>query len=608
MDSDPRRAFLPRIRARLDDLSLATRASLLYVVLIVVSVIASSLVYQRLYSSFTERRISDVSAQMVYAINASLEGFFENIEGYYLTIVSNDDVRAALLGDRINLDTGVDTGNRVIKFLSSYFWPIPGVSSIYLFDNHSGTMFYMDRQTVRIPSLSSIQQASWYQQAMSDVGRFIIARGTGGLFDIPEHNGIVSFIRGVNDFQTLKPIGIFMINVRSDFFQTLFAGTNARYRMDMAILDQEGATVVDFREVAGAKTRESLRTARIPDGSAAIVAAESHRYIVSSLAKNRYGWRIVGAIPFDALFTDTRILSLVTIIIILVNGIAVLLGILLISRMITIPIRTLLASMKGVESGKLRPVDIRAGRNEIGRLRDGYNYMISEIEQLLQRTISAQKSARQAELNVLQEQIKPHFLYNTFDAISSLILAGDNKKAYATMQALGSYYRASLSHGNEVVTVEEELGIVKNYLTILKVRYGAMFDFDIEAEPGIERFIILKLILQPLAENAVYHGIKPKAEAGHLHISVRPWKEGLRLSVSDDGVGMEEQVIEAILGRTESPGRKSIGLRGTIERLQIFYGSLAPRSFLEIHSRRGEGTTVTITIPHEPRDTEGQGK
>ena len=338
--------------------------------------------------------------------------------------------------------------------------------------------------------------------------------------------------------------------------------------------------------------------------SAAIVTVQSHRFIVSSLARNRYGWKIVGAIPFDALFSDTRILSLVTIFIILANGIAVLLGILLISRMITIPIRTLLSSMKSVESGEFRPVDIRAGRNEIGRLRDGYNLMISEIEQLLQRTISAQKSARQAELNVLQEQIKPHFLYNTFDAISSLILAGDNRQAYATMQALGSYYRASLSHGNEVVTVEEELGIVKNYLTILKVRYGTMFDFQIEAEPGIERFMILKLILQPLAENAVYHGIKPKAETGHLRISATRWHEGLHLSVSDDGVGMEEERREAILCPARSPGRMSIGLRGTIERLQIFYGHPEIGSLLDIRSRRGEGTTVTITIP---REMAGQG-
>ena len=152
--------------------------------------------------------------------------------------------------------------------------------------------------------------------------------------------------------------------------------------------------------------------------------------------------------------------------------------------------------------------------------------------------------------------------------------------------------------------VEEELGIVRNYLTILKVRYGAMFDFDIQMQPGVERFMILKLILQPLAENAVYHGIKPKAEPGHLCIAAARWQEGLQLSVSDDGVGMKDEEITAILGRTESPERKSIGLRGTIERLQIFYGVSDPCALLNIQSRRGEGTTVTITIPRERREDE----
>ena len=244
-------------------------------------------------------------------------------------------------------------------------------------------------------------------------------------------------------------------------------------------------------------------------------------YLLSYLNIPKYDWKIISMMPFNELSKESSIFSVIAFIVIALNSLLVFIGSVFIARMITTPIKKLIKSMKNVEKGEFKKVDITAGNDEIGKLRDGYNIMISEIQILINKVVEDQKIKRKAELDVLQAQIKPHFLYNTFDAISSLALMGRNDEVYKVMKALGSYYRISLSKGSEVITIGEEIEVVKNYLTIQQVRYGDIFTVSYDIDEVAKKFNILKLILQPIVENAIYHGIKPKGEKGNINISAK---------------------------------------------------------------------------------------
>jgi two-component system sensor histidine kinase YesM len=220
--------------------------------------------------------------------------------------------------------------------------------------------------------------------------------------------------------------------------------------------------------------------------------------------------------------------------------------------------------------------------------------MISEIEKLISRVVEEQRIKRQVELNVLQAQIKPHFLYNTLDTMGYLAISGKSDEVYEAIEALGSYYRTSLSKGSEVISLREEIEIVKNYLTIQKLRYGDIFNVNYEIDERVYEYKILKLVLQPLVENALYHGIKPKGEMGHITVTTKVEDELIRITVTDDGIGMENEELAKIMDGKLDNNNSSFGLRGTIERLKIFYGI---SDVYSIESQKRYGTRVTLKIP-----------
>lgn len=246
--------------------------------------------------------------------------------------------------------------------------------------------------------------------------------------------------------------------------------------------------------------------------------------------------------------------------------------------------------------------------------------MIEQIDQMLKRIIQEQQTIRRAELNTLQAQIKPHFLYNTLDSITSLAMSGMNDKVCELLEALGSYYRLSVSKGRELITLHEEVEIVRNYLTIQQVRYPGVFEVQYDIAPDCERVMIPKLVLQPLVENSLYHGIRPKGGPGTIRIQAHRSKEGVILTITDDGVGMSEEEIQQVqrkeINSTNSSNstnlsnpsdlsnlskitynskhNPSFGLWGTMERLRIFYER---EDGLKLESEVGKGTTIMITIP-----------
>ena len=232
-------------------------------------------------------------------------------------------------------------------------------------------------------------------------------------------------------------------------------------------------------------------------------------------------------------------------------------------------------------------------------LADSVNEMSEHLEVMVSQIKEDERKMRHAELRLLQEQINPHFLYNTLDTIIWLIEGNLSEQAVDMVVSLSDFFRLVLSHGKEFISIRDEELHILSYLKIQQVRYHDILDYEISIAPELYPYRILKLTLQPLVENAIYHGVKLKRGEGHL--SVRVAKEGeknIRLQVKDDGRGMGKERaedLEKLLNEPSKPEQnRSFGLFYVKERLRIRYGD---NYQVKVHSIENEGTTVVIFIP-----------
>lgn len=238
--------------------------------------------------------------------------------------------------------------------------------------------------------------------------------------------------------------------------------------------------------------------------------------------------------------------------------------------------------------------------DEIGILGTSFNHMIEKINNLINELYVEKQIRLEAQLKSLQEQIKPHFLYNTLDTISWLARAHDAMDVVQLIDALTNMFRVGLSSGHDYIALREEKRHVVNYLYIQKVRYGERLKYEIEIPEAYEDIIVPKLILQPLVENAIYHGVKLKRAGGTIRITARADSQRLWLIVRDDGAGIPASRLADIRGWLENPdsrdGHAGFGLSYMEERIELSYGS---RYGLSIDSREGEFTEVVICLPFQ---------
>ena len=239
---------------------------------------------------------------------------------------------------------------------------------------------------------------------------------------------------------------------------------------------------------------------------------------------------------------------------------------------------------------------------ELEPLAMNLDIMAEKLQNLIDENIREQRDLQKAEMKALQAQITPHFLYNTFDTIIWLSEAGEIEEVVRVTKAFSQFFRISLSRGHEWITVAEEIEHVESYLTIQKIRYANILDYTVETDSGISDVPILKLLLQPLVENAIYHGIKNKRGRGTVSITARCVEDnGIRFTVKDNGIGFESDRLSKVLSEIngEAGAEKlsaAYGLYNVNKRLSLYYGDQVR---LKIQSVHGEGTEVSFTIPRK---------
>ncbi len=265
---------------------------------------------------------------------------------------------------------------------------------------------------------------------------------------------------------------------------------------------------------------------------------------------------------------------------------------------ITRPIRKLSEVTDQVAKGNL---DVRSevkGGVEVSMLSDSLNTMIDKINELLDQVTKEQVRLRKAEFEVLQSQINPHFLYNTLDAITWLAESGEQKKVVSMVGSLSEFFRTALNGGRDIITIEEELQHVRSYLEIEQVRYQDILRYEISVPEELNKYLIPKITIQPLVENALYHGIKNKRGPGMILIKAKKEKDFFNIQIEDNGIGIEEERLEQVRAGIRDKvltGKDIYGLYNVNERIRLNFGE---QYGILIESVHGEKTVVSVILPY----------
>lgn len=351
---------------------------------------------------------------------------------------------------------------------------------------------------------------------------------------------------------------------------------------------------------SGLKTEDITFVADAPDGT-------QHRggmiYTLNSLPDS--DWRIVGISYIDELITAQtgEMLWGVALSVICCAGVAVFMS-LLFSRIVLRPVRGLVKAMKDFEANAAgyRYAAPSERVAELQTLSDSFEHMVGMIQNLMERVRREEITLRKTELKALQAQINPHFLYNTLDSIQWMCEQGENEDAVRMVGALAKLFRISISHGNELIPIRDEVRHAQSYLIIQSFRYKNQFTYSFYVDPETEDCLCNKITIQPLIENAIYHGLDRMVDEGKITVTVKPHGEDILITVADNGVGMTEEQCLKILQKERSDS-SGIGVKNVNDRLKIHFGE---RYGISIASELDVGTTVTVRIPKLRKEPENE--
>ena len=569
--------IMQRIAARA---SIRAKIIMAFLISLAGYVILATLLFSRALEQSTEYQINQGAQQSADLLISGIRSQFENARNISYNMIQDADITRWLNSDKSGRDFLVDrNADQVLRKTYSFF---PGLESIALINN-DGDWILVAQHFVEA-TFSDIRETTWYEKAVALRGGFFVSLNADDTLLSSQGRNNISLIRQVLSIDTMLPAGFLIVNLNENFISQTTDEIYRKYNTEFYIFDENGNSVI--------RAQADIDYIDIPeDGEARSIGEETFFLYKTTIPE--LGWTVVSSTPYD-LFSGVPFFPQMVVLPTLSAVVMYLLGMLFTSNLITKPVNELIVSMRGVREGKFIKMPPDSRQDEFGQLKDNYNIMVGELNEQIQQRVLMEQEKRKHELDILGEQIKPHFLYNTLDTIYYLILANHTKSAAEAVNALSRYYRSSLSKGAETVPLSEEIAMIKNYLSLQKIRYGDMLFDEYHIAEGAGEVQVLRNILQPLVENCIYHGIKPSGEPGKVMIRAEIEADKLYIAVMDDGLGMTPEQLERLNNDLLDSHSASFGLRGTIKRLRLFYNV---EDIYKIESEPGRGAAVTLKLP-----------
>ncbi|MCM3747829.1 sensor histidine kinase [Paenibacillus pasadenensis] len=512
---------------------------------------------------------------------------------------SNEELRSLLLspsGDRAyqeRLQRQFLT-RLIVTYRYAYTW-LEYYTSIFGFNNVELHTFYNGPNI----GIENLWNDPWYLEAINQDGQIIWeSNATPRLRPTIDEDHYVSAIRVLKDFESNTPVGMLMINVGESFLYKQYADGVAEDDQ-LIIFDKKGSVIsaTDKSRLGSSMLSTDYYSSITGNEGNFNVKLDGKPMLVTYYKVESTGWTLVSYTPLDTLLKEVNQSKWLTLIVLASLMLLSLLISYLIAKRLSVPIRRLYTSMKRVEMGDLSERTDIQGNDEIGELAFKFNRMVGRIEELHDRVVMEQDLKRKTELQNLQSQINTHFLYNTLASIRSMLVTEPAAKVDQVIVSLVKLLRKTLSDESEYITVAEELDNLQHYVTIQLARQYGKLNVDFNIQDGIGSYRTLKLLLQPIVENAIFHGIEPKSGPGT--ITVEGWQEEdiILLRITDDGVGIpvpldfEEEIMLTDRVLTSAGG---VGLRNVQRRMRAHFGE---RYGLEVVYTGNEGTCILLRWP-----------
>lgn len=430
----------------------------------------------------------------------------------------------------------------------------------------------------------------WKKDIYAAKGKAVISLDSNHIADKKDGSSVVSIGRAIYDMYTQKRTGIMFMNIKPDVIERMLNKLNYN---NICVVGYDGTYIagnIEYKKYFNSSSMSqgtSFVTVKDQKGLTLVASSRIDETPIVLIRVSPYGTE---GTPYETIYV------LVILLLIFMLG-AVFVGA-FITKNITSPVFRLSGAMENNKiSGELKKIDTDIPYLELNMLKSDYNNMIDHVNDLIGTLVDKEKILRRAELRVLQEQIKPHFLYNSLETIGFMALDAGAPKVHEALETLGSFYRNFLSKGGKEIRLKKEISIVRDYLSLQKLRYGDIIEDEYEIDDNTLECIVPKLILQPLVENSIYHGIRLTGEKGQIKISSFLVDGILHLKVRDTGVGMSSEQIDTVLNKNRSKGDEdtddSFGLWGTIERIRIYCNR---DDVVSIRSEVGEYTEVEFII------------
>lgn len=446
--------------------------------------------------------------------------------------------------------------------------------------------------------LDNVMDTEWYDQLDRDAFALSWVKTT--TIDPEADEGYVSAVKGIIDTLNLgSTIGVVRLDIRPRMVTTMLDQSLITQSSSAYLINSNNELLYSSGTIPVGNTSaliDIISKSVDSEGSAAeTVKINNQEYLMEAQRINYTDWRLVLLVPYkDILALNINIRNQMLLIFLIVAPLTLPLS-LLVSNSLTKRILKLMDKMKQVEQGNF-DVSVSPGNNdEIGKLSHSFNFMLKKMEGLMEDKFQLGREVKNLELKALQAQINPHFLYNTLDLINWMALRKDAPEIGLLTENLSKFYKLSLSHGEDIVTIGNEIEHVKSYVQIQNMRYDNNITLEVDVPEELLQYTIVKLVMQPIVENAIIHGIFEKKEEKGIIRIFGEMKEGtIYLSIQDDGIGITDKRIREVLSGESTREWHGYGVHNINGRLQLQYGNEYGLSFT---SEIGRYTIATISIP-----------
>ena len=559
-----------------------------FTMIAVIGMLAIGVIFYSTYTNSSKQQTIKDNMKLVNQVELNLTNYLRNMmrisDAMYYNVIKDADFSDETIDSELALLYEANRDHLV---------------SIACFDNQGELVAATPVNTLK--EHAEITTQSWFEEALRKPENLHFSSShVQNLFvdSNDRYYWVISLSRGVEltkDGTTSG--GILVVDMNFSGIEHLFTKVNSGDMGYMYLINQEGEIIYHPQQnlIYSALSEENNKAAIQYDDGTHIEKFNGQERIVVVKTVGYTGWKIVSVIPEDNLYQNWNRVNMVWLTVLAIGILMLIFVNQYLSMKITQPIRRLENSVKQLELQCPEKIYV-GGSDEIQHLGKTIRSMVEQMRKLMDDVVREQEEKRKNELDALQSQINPHFLYNTLDSIIWMIESERYEEAVDMVTALANLFRISLSQGKNVITIKEEFQHARNYSSIQKVRFKNKFQVDFILEEKLEKYLTIKLIIQPLLENAIYYGVEAMDGDGEILVMGYEKDGEIYIDIIDNGIGMPPEQVEHLLtdGNYERKRGSGIGLRNVDQRIKLYFGQ---DYGLHIKSEPDVGTKVTIHLP-----------